>query len=88
MTSQGAWRLPAAYRYALELDDHGFAWEFLRRNPEFREEAGKLPPTSSPSKKAGLHRRTPPSRGIGLASPADPPARWGLHFRAEPIAPG
>jgi len=87
MTSQGAWRLPAAYRYALDLDDHGFAWEFLRRNPDFRDEASRLPPTSSPPEKVELRRRPPASRDTAAETSADPLARWGLHFRAEPIAP-
>jgi len=30
------WRSPAAYSYLNDLDLAGFAWEFLRRNPDYR----------------------------------------------------
>ena len=30
------WRSPAAYAYLNDLDLAGFAWEFLRRNPDYR----------------------------------------------------
>jgi len=29
------WRFPGAYEDVLSLDAPGFAWQFLRRNPEF-----------------------------------------------------
>jgi hypothetical protein len=32
------WRSPAVYAYVSDLDPSGFAWEFLRRNPEYRRE--------------------------------------------------
>lgn len=35
------WRIPAAYLYALEHDDADWAWELLRRNPEFRAAVGE-----------------------------------------------
>ena len=31
------WRLISAYEPSLNLDRGGFAWEFLRRNPRYRE---------------------------------------------------
>lgn len=89
MTQTGAWRIPASYRYALDIDDADFAWEFLRRNPEFRKDAGRSKigdrsrtdegPTPDPPRKT---RRKPPE------SPhrADAVARWGLYFRAEPAS--
>ena len=89
MTQTGAWRIPASYRYALEIDDADFAWEFLRRNPEFRKDADRSethdricgnegPPPDPP----GKTRRKPPE------SPhrADAVARWGLYFRAGPAS--
>jgi hypothetical protein len=33
---QGDWRSPATYDYAVQLDPAGLAWEFLRRNPDYR----------------------------------------------------
>jgi hypothetical protein len=32
------WRDPGAYEWTQSLDAFGFAWEFLRRNPEFVKE--------------------------------------------------
>jgi hypothetical protein len=32
--------LPAAYRFTLEIEPAGFAWEFLRRNPAYRRTFG------------------------------------------------
>ena len=34
--SREDWRSPAAYDYAKTLEAPGLAWEFLRRNPEYR----------------------------------------------------
>jgi hypothetical protein len=33
---QKNWRLAAAYSYAADLGSRAFAWEFLRRNSEYR----------------------------------------------------
>ena len=32
------WRPAAAYFYVLQLDGSGLAWEYLRRNPEYRKQ--------------------------------------------------
>ena len=34
--SKEDWRSPAAYESAKRLESAGLAWEFLRRNPEYR----------------------------------------------------
>jgi len=91
MRAQEAWRLPAAYRYALDLDGQGFAWEFLRRNPEFRDEAARTLAAAPASPQPESRRPAPtaavsPSRLPWTAS-RDPAARWGLTFRAGPGAP-
>ena len=89
MTQTGAWRIPASYRYALDIDDAAFAWEFLRRNPEFRKDAdqsdnaGRIGTDDSRSPDPPRQtRRKPPE------SPhrADTVARWGLYFRARPAS--
>jgi hypothetical protein len=36
--SHRAWQASAAYLYVLHLDAPGVAWEFLRRNPAYRED--------------------------------------------------
>ena len=42
------WRAPAAYRHTRDLPATGFAWEYLRRNGDYRSDyksisAAKLP---------------------------------------------
>lgn len=36
------WRTPAAYRHTSNLPAAGFAWEYLRRNNEYRREYKEL----------------------------------------------
>lgn len=36
------WRDPMAYEEVRSLDAPGFAWEYLRRNPEFEAERRRL----------------------------------------------
>lgn len=92
MRAQEAWRLPAAYRYSLDLDGQGLAWEFLRRNPTFRDEiAGPLAaaPASPPATiHRSPHKVTISSSRLPWLAPRDPAARWGLTFRSGPCAPG
>jgi Family of unknown function (DUF6499) len=54
-------RLPAAYRYMTELEPSGWAWEFLRRNPDYRAaalrsaaEAGTTRPPDGAGRRWGL----------------------------------
>ncbi|MCK0166235.1 DUF6499 domain-containing protein [Jannaschia sp. S6380] len=89
MTLTGAWRIPASYRYALDLDDADLAWEFLRRNPEFRRDAEKsrnrgeigADQDPSPDPPRRIHRKQPES-----PHRADAVARWGLYFRTGPAS--
>jgi hypothetical protein len=39
MTENLAWQPSAAYLYVLHLDAAGVAWEYLRRNPDYRNAA-------------------------------------------------
>ena len=32
------WRFPAAYKHAKHIPAAGFAWEYLRRNDEYRQD--------------------------------------------------
>jgi hypothetical protein len=34
--SHAPWRATAAYLYTLDLDGPALAWEYLRRNPDYR----------------------------------------------------
>jgi len=38
MPEDGLWRSESAYEYVEALDAAGLAWEFLRRNSEYRED--------------------------------------------------
>jgi hypothetical protein len=40
--SHADWRNPSAYEELQSLDAPGFAWEYLRRNPDFQQERRKL----------------------------------------------
>ena len=40
--SHADWRTPGAYEELRSLDAPGFAWEYLRRNPDFQQDRGKL----------------------------------------------
>ena len=58
------WRSPAAYRHAKHIPAAGFAWEYLRRNDDYRHEFQTIALTGEPS-------------GRDLEAFAD---RWGLRF--------
>lgn len=58
------WRSPAAYRHAKHIAAAGFAWEYLRRNDEYRQDFQIIALTGEPS-------------GRDLEAFAD---RWGLRF--------
>ena len=52
MRKLGRKRLPAAYRYAEDLGPEEWAWEFLRRDPDYR--AATAPsPAHAPDRAAG-----------------------------------
>jgi hypothetical protein len=77
-------RLPEAYRALLNLDARGFAWEWVRRNPDFRAiwaSAGAAARRSSAVAQTAIRRS---ARTI-IDLPQHPLARrwslWGLTFR-------
>ncbi|WP_334151173.1 transcriptional regulator domain-containing protein [Hyphomicrobium sp.] len=59
------WRAPAAYRHTKHLPAAGFAWEYLRRNDEYRHEYQTL---------TAMQR--PDARQLEAFA-----LRWGLRFR-------
>jgi hypothetical protein len=66
--SHADWRNPSAYEELRSLDAPGFAWEYLRRNPDFQQERRKL---------AQANRR-----GVLNQTEVDAFARrWGVRFR-------
>ena len=62
------WRSPAAYGHAKHIPAAGFAWEYLRRNDDYRQEFQTIALTGGPS-------------GRDLEAFAD---RWGLRFPVRP----
>lgn len=58
------WRSPAAYRHAKHILAAGFAWEYLRRNDEYRHDFQTIALTGQPGSR-------------DLEAFAD---RWGLRF--------
>jgi hypothetical protein len=78
-------RLPEAYRALLTLNARGFAWEWVRRNPDFRAiwaSAGAAAHRTSALALAAIRR----SARLTINLPQHPLARrwshWGLTFRA------
>ncbi len=77
--------LPAPYRALLDLDAAGFAWEWLRRNPEFCalwQRSGVLAQRASARALAAARRSGLAMLGrhpLGLAT-----SPWGLSFRRTP----
>lgn len=79
-------RLPEAYRALLTLNARGFAWEWVRRNPDFRAiwtSAGAAARRSSELAQTAIRRS---ARTI-IDLPEHPLARrwslWGLTFRSR-----
>lgn len=58
------WRSPAAYKFAESIPAAGFAWEYLRRDDEYRREFQAITTSTEPA----------PERLEAFAQ------RWGLRF--------
>ncbi|MEQ8750048.1 MAG: DUF6499 domain-containing protein [Amphiplicatus sp.] len=58
------WRSPAAYKFAKSIPAAGFAWEYLRRDDDYRREFQAITASSTPA----------PERLEAFAQ------RWGLRF--------
>lgn len=78
-------RLPQRYRAMLDLDPSGFAWEWLRRNSDFRSiwaNAGAAAHRASALAAAAGRRITHTVTEIGQHPLAERTAPWGLTFRS------
>lgn len=76
--------LPKVYRAMLDLSAPGFAWEWLRRNPDFRSlwaGAGAAARRASTQAIVAAHRVTSSVTELGRHPLADRMAPWGLSFR-------
>ncbi len=61
------WRSPAAYGHTKHIPAAGFAWEYLRRNDEYRQEFQNIALTGQPG-----------SRELEVFA-----ERWGLRFPVQ-----
>lgn len=68
------WRDPTNYKSLLTLDRAGWAWEWLRRNPDYIARTNQIP-TRSPLEQPGTRLR------VITTSDAKEARDWGLHFR-------
>ena len=69
------WRDSSSYEYTLSLSKQGWAWEFLRRNPDFRNAVRLRHPHATTISKSGSVVR------IVTASAAMPFLEdWGILF--------
>ncbi|MFN3624536.1 MAG: transcriptional regulator domain-containing protein [Hyphomicrobium sp.] len=64
------WRLQQTERALNRLERQGFAWEFLRRNPDYRRDYERL-------------RAGQPDRPTAAGPHSSVPPQWGLRFRAR-----
>ena len=70
MTKRPDWRSPDYVEALKDLDRAGFAWEFLRRNPAYRDDYDGIAEDPDESE----------------LSPGAVGRRWGLSFRLRSLA--
>jgi hypothetical protein len=70
------WRDPEQYRHLLDLDRAGWAWEWLRRNPDYIGTVPELPATE-------LERKGAAELAVIPAANAEESPHWGLTFRRD-----
>ena len=78
-------RLPDNYRALISLNARGFAWEWLRRNPEFRAiwaSAGPAARRSSALAQTAVRRSGRATVDLQQHPLARRWSPWGLSFRA------
>lgn len=75
------WRDPENYKSLVDLDRAGWAWEWLKRNPDFATAAGRLPQVSPPLPPSATERRLKAAqpRILRLQNP-EPFEHWGVFF--------
>src|SRR3546814_20406043 len=80
-SSRADWRDPTNYKSLLTLDRSGWAWKWLRRNPDYIARTAQLltrPRLGQP----GARLR------VITTSDAEEAGDWGLHFRGGAKPPG
>jgi hypothetical protein len=84
-------RLPPEYQALTSLDTRGFAWEWLRRIPEFRDLWRSAPPATQRAVAgagAAIRRSARPLVDIARHPLARRWSHWGLTFRTRSRHPG
>lgn len=79
--SRASWRDPTNYKSLLSLDRSGWAWKWLRRNPDYIARTTQLL-TRTRLEAPGTRLR------VITTSDAEEARDWGLHFRRGPNPPG
>lgn len=88
--ARGPWTPePSAYDWTLDLSPFGWAWEFLRRNSAYREEAAStLARDAARGDKAVIHHRREDGGLWAVERRPEPEAsRWGLEHFVHPDRP-
>jgi hypothetical protein len=76
------WRDPESYRALLDLDRTGWAWEWLKRNPDFVKDADRRSPSPRASALSGAKRQSGAVRPCVItARNAGLFQRWGVYIR-------
>ena len=78
VVSNDAWRAGAAYLYVLLLDGPSLAWEYLRRNPDYRRDWHAEPEGVASATRWGLAALESPYLDARLAQPLWQPPSEGL----------
>lgn len=75
------WRDPESYKSLVDLDRAGWAWEWLKRNPDFSTATGRLPNVLSSLSPSGAERRLKAAqpRILRIQNPG-PFEHWGVFF--------
>ena len=75
------WRDPESYKPLIDLDRAGWAWEWLKRNPDFATAAGGLPQVSPPLRPSATEPRLKAAqpRILRIQNPG-PFEHWGVFF--------
>ncbi|GGO94080.1 transcriptional regulator domain-containing protein [Stakelama pacifica] len=79
-------RLPAEYQALTALDARGFAWEWLRRNPDFRDiwrSGNPSAPRARTGTQAVMRRSARRILNISKHPLAGRWSHWGLTFRVR-----
>src|SRR3546814_12648445 len=79
-SSRADWRDPTNYKSLLTLDRSGWAWKWLRRNPDYIARTAQLLTRPRLGQPGSLFR-------VITTSDAEEASAWSVHFRGGPHPP-